>query len=178
MKNKIVIGIGLVILVLAVLGTYLLGSNSQIKIGYVRSNDLIYGFKGTKSVQDKFNMQSQLYQVRLDSMIRDYHAALSQYQINLGKFSEKESQERKELIIRQEQNIQHYKSEIQDKEKEAEAKLMEGVLNQINTAVQKYGQDNDFAIIMGTTQQGNILYADSTIDVTEPILNILNNEFE
>lgn len=55
--------------------------------------------------------------------------------------------------------------------------LVQGVLNQINDYIKKYAEENNYTLILGTTNDGNLLFGNKGIDVTEDILTELNNEY-
>jgi outer membrane protein len=44
--------------------------------------------------------------------------------------------------------------------------------------VEEYGKENGYDLILGTTTSGNILYGTEKKDITEQVLNALNNAYE
>lgn len=153
------------------------GNSVDQKVGYVKSQDLIYGYAGTKDIQNKFNLKVQIYEAQLDTLKSDYQYALSNYQKNLPDLSDAEKAEREQLLIHQEQNIRSYQAELENKIKAEEQQMMEGVLNQINSFIERYAKDNNLSIVLGTTTQGNILYGNEAMDITEDLLNKLNEQY-
>ncbi|MBI4648350.1 MAG: OmpH family outer membrane protein [Bacteroidia bacterium] len=181
MSNKILL-IGLLTIV-----TFLIANLSvtiwfifenNYKIGFVRSSELVYSYSGTKEVQNKFNIQSAVWKGKLDTLQKDYEETLHQFQLDYNKLTDNEKKERRNLLAFQEQNISGYNQNVQQKAKEDEKRLMEGVLNQINSFVQQYGQQYGYKIIFGTTSEGSVLYGEETIDLTETILNELNEKYK
>ena len=55
--------------------------------------------------------------------------------------------------------------------------MTQGVLNQVNAFVEKYGKSHGYAMIFGTSNTGNILYADTIYDLTDTILAGLNKDY-
>ena len=81
-------------------------------------------------------------------------------------------------MFRREQEIERYKAEIEKQAAESEEKMMIAILNQINSFIEVYGDKHNYDIIMGATNQGNILYAkESHTDITEEVLKSLNEQY-
>ena len=56
--------------------------------------------------------------------------------------------------------------------------MMEGVLNQVNSFVQDYGRKKGYDVIFGTTLSGNILYGKEVIDITNEVVEGLNQTYK
>lgn len=147
------------------------------KVGYVKSQDLIYGYMGTKEIQNKFNLKVQVYQAQLDTLKNDYQFSLSSYQKNFPNLTDSEKLERKQLLSHQENNLRKYQAEIEKKIQSEEQQMMEGVLNQINSYVELYAKEYGLSIVFGTTTQGNILYGNQAMDITQDLLTKLNAQY-
>jgi outer membrane protein len=73
--------------------------------------------------------------------------------------------------------MQHQAAVAQQAQSE-EAKLAEGVLNQINGFVETYARDRGYTLVLGTTQTGSLLYASDAVDITEEVLQGLNQAYQ
>ncbi|MEM8567076.1 MAG: OmpH family outer membrane protein, partial [Bacteroidota bacterium] len=51
------------------------------------------------------------------------------------------------------------------------------VLEQINAYLKTYGEQNNYRIILAATEYGNVAYAADGLDITEEVLEGLNNEY-
>ena len=70
-----------------------------------------------------------------------------------------------------------YSNAVSQNARMEEEKMLEGVLNQVNSFVRKYGEENGFAMVYGTTSDGNILYGEAELDITDDLLTKLNHEY-
>ncbi|MFK5982274.1 MAG: OmpH family outer membrane protein [Flavobacteriaceae bacterium] len=52
------------------------------------------------------------------------------------------------------------------------------VWNRINDYIQLYGDQNNFKIILGTQGNGNIMYGDKEVDITNAFIEFANNKYE
>jgi outer membrane protein len=52
------------------------------------------------------------------------------------------------------------------------------VWSRINSYVQEYGALNNYSIIMGTQGNGNIMYAQKDLDITDSFIDFANKKYE
>lgn len=173
--THISIGLSTVALIVAVLGATL--GNNSAKIGYVRSNELIYSYKGMKEAQKIYEAREKQWQSELDTLRSDYQRALNSYSADFSKISEQERKQRGELLSAQEEQLSQHSYILSARMKEEEEKMTQGVLNQVNSIAVEYGREHGFDIVLGTTKSGNILYGDKALDITEDLLKSLNEQY-
>jgi len=151
-------------------------TNSK-KIAFVRSNELVYGYQGMKEAHAVQEEKSKQFKTNIDTLQMDLQKVIAQYNSEYATLSPKERTEKEKLISIQQQNFQQYANNAENTIKQNDLDLTEGVLNQINTLVEKYAKENNYQIIFGTTSSGNILYGDKEIDITEPVLKFINSNY-
>ncbi|MBL4670397.1 MAG: OmpH family outer membrane protein [Flavobacteriales bacterium] len=176
MKKNVIIVL-LVVGVTANLVLNLLDRKYEKKLGYVRSQDLVYAFDGMKEMQLKFQEQSKVWEANMDTLKMEYQRSLSEYQGVMAQLTTEEKITREQLLYAQKNNILQYSENIQLKSKEEEDKMLEGVLNQVNSFVEEYGKDNNYDLILGTTLAGSILYGEEAIDITQELIVEINNNY-
>ncbi|MBI5539682.1 MAG: OmpH family outer membrane protein [Bacteroidia bacterium] len=145
------------------------------KIGYVRSQELIMGYAGTKDAQYSYKEKITGMQSNLDSLITEFNKV--QENFKLVKSPNEKSSLNEELTQKQ-MDIQKYSQAIESMSQQEESKALEGVLNQVNSFIYDYGEQHDYDLILGTTLSGSILYGTKVIDITDPILKLLNDHYK
>lgn len=146
-------------------------------IAYVRSADLIYEYAGMKEAQKSYEEKAKQWQNSIDTLQYDFQKAVNTYNEEMGKLSEKERQRREGFLSQQRQNLSVYSQNLNEKAKEEERKMTDGVLNQINSFVEEYAKKKGYELVLGTTASGNVLYGEKHIDITDEILKELNNNY-
>ena len=178
MKNRyLIIVVGLIALSNLVINLVQISPDQNKKIGYVKSADLIYQYAGTKEIQNVYNQKMQVWQAQLDTLKGDYNRLLENYNRNLKSLNEDQGKKIQQELKYKHENVLQQQKNMDLMAQEQEEKMMTGVLNQINDFVSVYGKENGYSIILGTTTQGNILFGEDAIDLTDEILQELNNQY-
>ncbi|NQY09760.1 MAG: OmpH family outer membrane protein [Flavobacteriales bacterium] len=171
---------GEVVLVFAIAGI-LIGTMAWInqpKIGYIRSQELVYGYIGMKEAHNKFNEKAQNWEANIKNLQEDYQKELALYNQDFLGMSDVEKQERGSKMQAMQNNFVQYSEAIDKKAKEEDDKITEGVLNQINSFVEDYGDRNNYDVILGTSAAGSLMYGKEGIDITNEILDELNMNYQ
>ncbi len=163
---------------LGLVGIYYLHFSGKPKVGFVRSNELVYGYEGMKDAQFLQESKSREYKSNFDTLQSDFQKALSQYNLGLSGFSKEEKQEKERMLAMQQQNLKKYSESIQQSISESDQSLTQGILTQINSFVEEYAKKHGYSLIFGTTTSGNILYGEPAMDVTQDVLKQLNENYK
>jgi outer membrane protein len=90
------------------------------------------------------------------------------------------SKEEREARIRQlaekEGELERYHFSTQRMMQQKEQEIMEPIINTINSRIAKYAEENNYGMIWGTLTQGNVLYGQPELDVTEDIIKYINSK--
>lgn len=148
------------------------------KIGYIKSTELFEGFVGMKEAKAKYEQKVGAWQANFDTLSKDYHQSLLRFDREYQQMGAKERAEKTTLLRSQMQNLEQYKQTIEEKFKKEDDALTQGVYNQVNTYVKQYGEEQGYTIILGTTNNGNILYGRDQVDITERVLKGLNDTYK
>lgn len=162
------------ILGLSVLMLLTTGAFAQ-KIGYINSEVILAQFEDFKEAQSKLEvegrkLEKQYYdmQARLDSMYADYER--QKFLMTEANRASKEAE-----IQRLANEIQAFQMEKLGPQGEfyrKQAELADPVLQKINDAIKKIGDEGGYDFILDTVA-GNILYAQDKYDLTERVLEEL-----
>ncbi len=169
-----------VIIISSLLGataSFFAGKYNSPKIAYVRSNDLIYAYEGTKEAQTKYTQQKERLQANADTLKLGFQKAIASYNENYSKMNITERAEQEQRLSSQESQLQQYIQAIEEKSATQDDEMMQSVLNQINSFAKDYGEEHGYDVILGTTSSGNVLYGKKDLDITEELLKALNQQY-
>lgn len=146
-------------------------------IVFVRSADLIYGYAGMKEAQTRFQMQGADKSARVDTLSLAYDRAHQAYLAELPQLSAAQKVEREKALVEMRNGVYQYASVVEKESKEKETEMINGVLNQINTFVAQYAKEKGYDLVVGTTDAGNVLYGNPSMDITDDLLKALNANY-
>ncbi len=152
--------------------------NSSSQLVYVDVNKLLDGYKRTKIVRAEFEDKAKTLNANVDSLMTDWQNEIKNYEKERSKMNKKELELKQQLLSNKQQQINNYQQAIQKQIQEEDKKSTQTVINDINDYIKQYGKENKQNIIFGASGSGNIMYADDATDLTQDVLNGLNEEFE
>lgn len=145
----------LVFLSLGLLGLILvqgLGAcvSDQHKIGYVTNSELFEAYKGTEVLQERLGRHRSESQKLLDSLSRFKDSNV------LGELRE----------------------ELMQKEEELAYQYTNDIWKQLNKDISDFAQKNQYQVILGANGSGNLMYADSSLNITHLLIEYSNSRYE
>jgi len=176
MNIKSAIIVVLAVILTAIL-TFFIIKLSQQEVVFVRSHDMIYAYEGTKEAIAKFEVQKEVWNANIDTLAQDFKKSVEHYKINSSNMSEKEKIETENILNTKQAQLKEYGLAIDEKIQAEDQRMMQEVLNQINSFSKEYGKQHGYALILGTTLSGNVLYGSDNIDITDEFLEALNKHY-
>ncbi|MEM9075568.1 MAG: OmpH family outer membrane protein [Bacteroidota bacterium] len=148
------------------------------ELAYVDINKLVEGYERTKVERMEFNKKAETLKANVDSLMTGWETDLKSYEKERLSMSKKEIQLKQELLKNKQQQISNYQKAVQNQLKEEDQRLTQTVINDINDYLQEYGKQEGYRIILGAKGDGNLMYAEEASDLTEIILEDLNNSYK
>jgi outer membrane protein len=165
----------LTVIGIAVLITLQLRSNDSIV--YVDAIKLMNGYTGMKEARKEYEAKAIIWKANVDSLKIELESKIKDYQAKQATLTDKEKQLTEELLQTKQQQFMNYQQVISEKIQKEDQELTTKVLARVNDYIKKYGEDKGYDIIMAATQYGNIVYSDKGKDITDRVLEGLNNEY-
>lgn len=138
------------------------------KVAYVRVGKVVEEYHEMKKVNEQLSQESQIIQTNLDTLINRYE----RYKLLLSHNPNDENII--SLLQKNEADYIKYNSTSQEKLNARRVELTNGVLDKVNKKIQEYGEKQGYKVILGTTNNGSLLYGKKEDDLTTEIINILN----
>lgn len=168
LKKKWGIIIALVTVIISIVIIYIHVEKKR-DIVFVRNNKVLGYYYEKENIGNKLKEQSKELEGNLMILKQDIDSLTK---IN-SKNPKKEISQLIELKQAQYEKVQNYSIE---KIKKIDEDLRNSVAGRITEGVHKFGIERGYVLILGATDNGNIVYADSTADVTNEFMEWLKNE--
>ncbi|MFH1011294.1 MAG: OmpH family outer membrane protein [bacterium] len=150
----------------------------ELKLGYIDSERILSEFEDSKEAQKKLAEESRTWETQAGSMrqqIADMEAELEKQSLLLSEEKKAEKlQELQALYMK----FQQFQQEIwgQDgKLFQRNLELTRPVVEKINAAISKIGDEDDYDFILDASQ-GNVVHAKAEYDLTDRVLELLKKE--
>lgn len=142
------------------------------KIGYIINNEIYSDFKMMKELEAKLETEKNDRKLVIDSL---------ELRINLMMEEMNRNQVDDEKSVEELRYLQQKYMMVRQKSEEEMKRLTEDyyaqVWNQINQYVMDYGKENGYAVIYGANADGNLMYADETLNITEEVKKFINEKY-
>lgn len=164
----------LVVIFLSILGLIYLLVFNQYRIGYVDSSKLLSEYNAMKDARKAFESKELIWKNNIDSLTREIQTLISDYNLEIS--AGRSGNSYKSRIGDKQKELQNYQIAVSRNASEEETKLTQDVLKTINIFIEKFGKQNRYDIIH-VAVNGNIAYANSSLDLTDEIIEALNTSY-
>ena len=169
MKNLILI------LLITILGT----SCTQEKIAYVNIDEIFKEYSKAQEAEEEISAQSQKMSQEIDDMRMKFQQKVQEYQQNSNSLSDADKQQKEQELMREQQEIQQNQQMAAQFIQDEGIKKMDKIHEDIKDFISDYAKSNGFTLILGNSSQTKaVLYAEEQKDITDDIIESLNEESE
>lgn len=151
---------------------------ADLVIGFVNSERIFQEYRGTKEAQAEFNADLAKWEEDLETRKQELEKLSGEYESQSLILSEPRRRQAEEEIQRKRSELDAFVREIwgpSGKVAQRNEQLMQPILERMNEVLQKIGEERGFSIIFDAAD-GNVVYADRALDLTDDVLQALNAE--
>lgn len=172
-KDFVLIGI---MIALVIVGLSLNHIMSPQKIAYINTSEVLDKYNGMIDARKKFDQTSKMWKNNLDTLALEFQDDLKTYEKGLAAMTVKEKELTQKVLQNKQQELIQYQQAISQKAQEEEGRLTDSELKKIKAFIEKYGKNNGYKLILGSTA-GSILYGNDASEITDEVLDGLNKEY-
>ncbi|MBN1779765.1 OmpH family outer membrane protein [bacterium] len=169
--NKKIFAAGLAVVFLFCAGSVM----AQLKLGYVDSQRILASNEAAQDAQKKLETETGKWTQELQKMEQEIQGKVESLEQQSLLLSEEKKQERIQELQNLQLQAQQYQYEKFGENGEVytlRKQLLEPVIEKINTAIHKVGEDGGYDFIFDTVN-GNVLYAQDKYDLTDQVIEEL-----
>ena len=160
-----------------ILSTILLSiAFSEIKIGYVDSNEIMNNFEEVRQVQVDLEKEQKRLEAEFNDLVYSLDSLKQDYERQRLLMSDTRRNEKENVITNKESSIQKFQLDKFGPEGEIYRKqnqLLKPVLGKIDDAIQKVGSERGYDFILDA-MSGALLYALDSHNLTEDVMEELS----
>jgi len=182
-KEDLVMRRGLVLGVMAALllaGGWAVGEAQEYKIGYIDSERIFAEYPGTREAQDQFDRDVEAWRREAEQTEEELEAMRKELESQRLLLSQSALDEKERELTAK---VSEYESFVQSvwgptgKIAQRNAELTKPIVEKIRVVLDKLGQEQGFSIIFDAAD-GNIVYGEKTLDLTDQVLAELTKDLE
>lgn len=195
MKN---LSIGLnVLLLIAVIVLYILhfsgngkSSSSQdgvatvsadAKIVYINMDTLLNNYTQSRELNEAFLKKLEANRTELNIKVKNFDREAAEFRNkveNNGFMTrERAEQAQTDLMIKQ-QNLQKLQQEMTENAQREQMEINRKLYDAITSFLTEYNKEKGYQLILSTTLGGNVLFAQEGFDITNDVVNQLNEQYQ
>jgi Skp family chaperone for outer membrane proteins len=177
MKNRGNIAIALCVLIICFM-VYQQCCLRQKRIAVVQLDELVYNYKAMKEATEKYTAKVGKWNAQSDSLEKSLRNLMHEIQLDSVNHDLLKLKKDQQTFLIKRQSFFEYKENITRAAEEEDKKSTAGVMNQLNEQLKKYAQQEGYDVIICNTQMNNVGYVSESTDVTKPVLEFANKNFE
>jgi outer membrane protein len=172
MKKVNVIAVWVMILGLAAFVVW--SQNKNSKIAYIDTSVVMDQFNEGVAAKEKLNIERKKWQSTMTMWQDSIKAVVANLEANSEKMKAKTRNAEIEKLKEVQDRFARYRYFVTQEEKKKESELLNPVISKIDIFLKDWGKKNNYALVFGTMQGGNIVYADEAYNATVDVVKGLN----
>jgi outer membrane protein len=162
----------------AVLLSFAARARADIKIGFIDSERIFAGYKGTSQAQTEFNNDVQKWQADVEGRRRELEKLTADYQSQSLILSEAKRREQEEELQQKRSDLDAFVQEIwgtNGKIAQRNEQLTRPIVEKIREILTDIAKTQGISLVLDATD-GNVVYADRALDLTNEVLDRINQQ--
>lgn len=157
----------------------LIASCQPEKTAFVDTEKLLKEYQGAKDLETQINARRDSIQSGLQQLQQEFRIKLQDYQVQAPKMSASQREQKEQELMAQQSQIQELSQREGQSFQSYSGEKMDTLVAGIKKFVAEYAKNNGYTYIFGsnpTTE--NILYGDSSKNLTDEVLKALNEAYK
>jgi len=147
------------------------------RVVYVQVDSLLSKYEYFKEVRKDLEGRRYKLDYELTNRGKSLENEIAFFQQKAPTMTMEQGRSVEEQLVKKQQDFVQYREREAQKLAQEELDRNEELYVQIYDYIDRYNKDNEFEFVLGYSRGGGILYANKNLDVTEKILNGLNEEY-
>jgi outer membrane protein len=148
-------------------------------IVYINSDSLLSKYEYFKDARSRFQSKTQKAEKDLQARASAFEKEVQQYQRTGGSMTVEQRASTEQRLAQKQQQLQQQSQTTGNQLANEESEEMKKIYDRVEAYLQKLSQDKGYKMVLTYSRgQSAILYGDSTLDITEEVLQGLNQEYD
>ncbi|MFM7852815.1 MAG: OmpH family outer membrane protein [Flammeovirgaceae bacterium] len=149
---------------------------SGLKIAYVNTDTLLKYLDYAKEVRERLEAKGKKLDADLQNRAKALETEIGAYQRNINSMTIGQAKAVEEDLGKKQQNLAVYQRRIEQEIATDQLKVTEELYGSLTTFVKKYAEQNGLEIVLKVNRESDVLFADSSLDISQDVVKGLNEE--
>lgn len=154
--------------------------NADAKIVYINMDTLLNNYTQSRELNEAFLKKLEANRTELNIKVKNFDREAAEFRNkveNNGFMTrERAEQAQMDLMIKQ-QNLQKLQQEMTENAQREQMEINRKLYDAITNFLTEYNKAKGFQLILSTTLGGNVLFAQEGFDITNEVVNQLNEQY-
>ena len=155
--------------------------NADAKIVYINMDTLLNNYTQSRELNEAFLKKLEANRTELNIKVKNFDREATEFRnkVENGGFMTREraEQAQMDLMIKQ-QNLQKLQQEMTENAQREQMEINRKLYDAITNFLTEYNKAKGFQLILSTTLGGNVLFAQEGFDITNDVVNQLNEQYK
>lgn len=152
--------------------------DKNIKIAYVNIDSINENYNFYKDKRSDYQKKYDAFDNQVSAKARKLQEDFMKYQEEAEKMSMEKRYYTEEDLKKRDEELAEQRDRLTNQLAEEQAKLQEEFTNRVLNYLNKYNEEKGYDFILGYVKGGGVLYANDSLNITDEILNGLNEEYK
>ncbi len=155
-------------------------TSEKAVVAYVNIDSLLNGYDYYNDKQTEFLKEQQKQEAKLNSKGKALERKAMEFQnkVQKGLVTSSQAQQMQNQLMREQQNLMQLKDQISMDIMTRQQQTLQDIYQKIVAAIKDYNKDGKYKMVLGNTGGQDVLVADSALNITETIVDKLNEEYQ
>lgn len=146
-------------------------------VAVINSDSLMEHYLYVKELKEKLDKKIKDYEMNFDTKVKNFQKEVQEFQEKAKYMTSTELQRKQEELMQKEQSLAALKEELGNKLMNEEAELSRALQEKVEAYLKKHKDQYRYKLILTRSALSNVLYYDSSIDITKYVIEGLNAEY-
>ena len=155
---------------------------ASLPIAYVNLDSLLTGYRYSRDLQDEFMRKAESRQATINQQGKALEADMAEFQRkveNNAFFDQDRARREQERILKRQQDFQALSQKLNMEMQEEQLKMNTALSDTIRSLIKLYNDTKGhYQVIFSNTMGDNLLYAAQSYDITEEVIDFLNDRYK
>ena len=152
-------------------------AKSNLSLAFVNSDSLAVKYLFFDEVNKQLEAKKEKFEKEFANRATGLQRQIEDFQKTANNMTIAQARAVEEDLARKQQNLQQYQQILTQNLLKEEAKLNKELYESVAKYLEKYGKENGLDFIFKHSAGGEIWYGDSSMDITDEIIEGLNKEY-